>query len=135
MIERTVLSGLLMGGVTFGVFAWMLNEGWELLQARNGILLLMVLFENIQAGNCRSETRSLFRLSPWRNPLLFFGTATAQLLHIAAMYTPGLRDVLQMQPVSLEEWALLLALALPLFLLAEVDKAVRRRSRFGSVSV
>jgi magnesium-transporting ATPase (P-type) len=129
MIERTVLSGLLMGGVTFGVFAWMLNEGWELLQARNGILLLMVLFENIQAGNCRSETRSLFRLSPWRNPLLFLGTATAQLLHIAAMYTPGLRDVLQVQPVSLQEWALLLGMALPLFLLAEVDKAVRRRSQ------
>jgi hypothetical protein len=34
-----------------------------------------------------------------------------------------------MQPVSLEEWAWLLGLALPLFLLAEVDKAVRRHSR------
>jgi len=47
------------------------------------------------------------------------------------MYTPGLRDVLQMQPVSLAEWAFLLGLALPLFLLAEVDKAVRRRSQPG----
>ena len=47
------------------------------------------------------------------------------------MYTPGLRDVLQMQPVSLGEWAFLLGLALPLFLLAEVDKAVRRRSKPG----
>ena len=73
----------------------------------------------------------MFGLSPGRNPLLFLGTVTAQLLHIAAMYTPGLRDVLQMQPVSLEEWAFLLGLALPLFLLAEGDKAVRRRSKSG----
>jgi magnesium-transporting ATPase (P-type) len=128
MIQRTVLSGLLIGGVTFFVFDWMLNAGWDLPRARNGALLLMVLFENIQTGNSRSETRSLFGLSPARNPLLFLGTAAAQLLHITAMYTPGLRDILDMQPVSFQEWGVLLALALPLFLLAEADKAVRRRS-------
>lgn len=91
-------------------------------------LLLMVLFENIQTGNSRSETRSLFRMSPARNPLLFLGTAAAQLLHIAAMYTPGFRDVLQVQPVSFEEWTLLRVLALPLFVVLEIDKALRRRT-------
>jgi magnesium-transporting ATPase (P-type) len=132
MIQRTLLSGLVVGGITFFVFYWMLHTGWDLARARNGALLLMVLFENIQTGNSRSETRSLFGLSPARNPLLFFGTAAAQLLHIAAMYTPGLRDILQMQPVPFEEWALLLALALPLFVLIEVDKALRRKTPKGT---
>jgi len=77
------------------------------------------------------QPTAIVRPKSGRNPLLFLGTVTAQLLHIAAMYTPGLRDVLQMQPVSLAEWAFLLGLALPLFLLAEVDKAVRRRSQSG----
>jgi magnesium-transporting ATPase (P-type) len=130
MIQRTMLSGILIGGTTFFAFAWMLDAGWDLARARNGVLLLMVLFENIQTGNSRSEMRSLFGLSPARNPLLFFGTVAAQLLHIAAMYTPGLREVLEVQPVSFREWAILLALALPLFMIMEVDKAIRRR--FGT---
>jgi magnesium-transporting ATPase (P-type) len=129
MVQRTVTSGLLIGGITFLAFDWMLDAGWDIGRARNGALLLMVLFENIQAGNSRSETRSLFGLSPLRNPMLFLGTAAAQLLHIAAMYTPGLRDVLQVEPVSFDEWLMLLGLALPLFLWAEADKALRRRSR------
>ncbi len=127
MIERTLLSGAVIGGTTFFFFRWMLEAGWTVDSARNGILLLMVLFENIQAGNSRSETRSLFGLGPWRNPLLFLGTAAAQLIHIGALYTPGLSEVLEVQPVSLREWAILLALALPLFLTMEIDKLIRRK--------
>src|SRR3970040_1879008 len=95
-------------------------------RARNGILLLMVLFENFQAGNSRSETRSVFRLSPLKNPILLFGTFIAQLVHIGALYTPGLREVLRVQPVTLGEWGMLLVLALSLLGVMEGDKALRR---------
>ncbi|HWP85453.1 MAG TPA: HAD-IC family P-type ATPase [Terriglobia bacterium] len=128
MVRRTLLSALVMGVVSFAAYVWMLHEGWELDRARNGVLLLMVLFENIQAGNSRSESRSLFQLSPWRNPLLFLGTLAAQLLHIAALYTPGLSDVLRLQPVAFVEWTVLLLLALPLFGVIEMDKAFARRA-------
>lgn len=126
MIDRTLLSALVIGGVTFLVYRWMLNEGWDLSRARNGILLLMVLFENIQAGNSRSETRSVLRLSPLKNPILLFGTLIAQLVHIGALYTPGLREVLRVQPVTLGGWSVLLALALSLFGAMEGYKALRR---------
>jgi len=48
----------------------------------------------------------------------------AQLVHIGAMYVPGLRDVLQIQPVSLEQWFNLLGIALLLLLVMEAHKAV-----------
>lgn len=111
----------------------MLNDGWDLSRARNGILLLMVLFENVQAGNSRSETRSLLRLSPWRNPVLLVGTVVAQLVHIGAMYAPGLREVLRVSPVSLQEWLPSLALALLLFAVLEGHKALPRRSRTAAL--
>lgn len=76
------------------------RQGWDV-SARNTLLLLLVLFENVQAENSRSETRSLFALSPLRHPIVLVGTVAAQLIHIAAMYTPGLRDVLQVAPVRL----------------------------------
>jgi len=134
LLRRTLLSALVMGGLSFAAYVWMLQQGWELAQARNGVLLLMVLFENVQAGNCRSEVRSLFDLGPWRNPLLSLGTLTAQLLHIAALYTPGLSDVLQIQPVSFVEWALFLVLTLPLLATMEADKALTRRGVLAGVS-
>ncbi len=62
-----------------------------------------MLFENVHVFNSRSETLSAFRHNPMRNRLLLFGTLIAQLGHIGAMYTPGLRDVLQVQPVSFDQ--------------------------------
>jgi calcium-translocating P-type ATPase len=131
MIERTVLSALVIGLIAFLAYRWMLEQGWPVQQAQNGILLLLVLFENVQAGNSRSETASLFTLSPLRNRLLFAGTLVAQLLHIAAMYTPGLRHVLHLEPVSVVQWLMSLGLALVLFLVAEGHKVVIRRNRSG----
>jgi hypothetical protein len=76
---------------------------------------------------------ALFTLSPLRNGVLFVGTIVAQLVHIAAMYTPGIRDVLHLEPVLLEQWAATLALALSLFLVAEVHKVfLRRRTAPGA---
>lgn len=95
----------------------------------------MVLFENVQAFNSRSETLSVFAHNPLRNKLLLFGTLAAQLVHIAAMYTPGFRDVLGLQPVSLAHWGELFAFAMTLLLAIEVHKSYRRARRFDSLGI
>ena len=123
MIERVLLSAAAMGSVAFATFYWLLSAGYELDQARNGTLLLMVLFENIHVFNSRSETLSAFRHNPMRNRLLLFGTVVAQLVHIGAMYTPGLRDVLSVQPVAFSDWFILLTIALSVLVVMELDKA------------
>lgn len=127
MLERTVLSALLIALVGFFAYRWMLENGWQTHEAQNGLLLLLVLFENVQAGNSRSETGSLFTLSPLRNRVLLVGTVTAQLLHLVAMYTPGLRDVLHLEGVSLRQWLVSLGLAVSLFVVAELHKVLLRR--------
>jgi magnesium-transporting ATPase (P-type) len=128
MVERVVLSALGIGGLGFAAFHWMLGHGYDIEQARNGLLLLLVLFENVQAFNSRSETRSVFHHSPLRNRLLLFGTLAAQLVHIGAMYTPGISDVLRVRPVSFHEWFALLGLALLMLGAMEAHKAYRRRN-------
>jgi len=127
MVERVVLSALVIGVVAFLLFQSLLGSGYTVDEARNGTLLLMVLFENIHVFNSRSENRSAFRHNPLRNPLLMFGTAAAQLVHIGAMYTPGIKDVLHVQPVSLQHWLELLGLALTVLVAMELHKAVRQR--------
>jgi magnesium-transporting ATPase (P-type) len=127
MLERTIVSALVIAGVSFLAYRWMLDHGWAVARAQSGILLLLVLFENVQAGMSRSETASLLALSPLRNRLLFAGTAVAQLVHIAAIYTPGVSDVLRLERVTIEQWLLSLALALSLFVVAEIHKVLLRR--------
>ncbi len=127
MIERVVLSAIAMGAVAFFLFQTLLNNGFSVDEARNGTLLLMVLFENVHVFNSRSETRSAFHHNPWRNPLLLLGTVTAQLVHIGAMYTPWINDVLHIRPVSLHHWLELLVMALSILLIMEIHKAIRKR--------
>jgi magnesium-transporting ATPase (P-type) len=127
MIERTIVAAVVMGTVSFAAFQWMLDEGWSEDSARNALLLLLVLYENIHIGNCRSETKSAFRLSPLRSPFLLIGTVTAQLLHIAMLYLPFGRTVLRTEPVTLLTWLSLLGLALTVFAAIEIHKWTWRR--------
>jgi calcium-translocating P-type ATPase len=128
MLERVLLSALVIGGIAFGVYQWLLGRGSSVEEARNSVLLLMVLFENVQSFNSRSERLSVFRHDPLRNKFLLFGTIAAQLVHIGAMYTPGLREVLGVHPVSAQHWLELLALATAILVAMELHKFLRRRT-------
>jgi Ca2+-transporting ATPase len=128
MVERIVLSALVMGGTAFALYNWLMTNGSSLVAARNMVLLLMVLFENVHVFNSRSELRSAFRHSSLRNPFLLFGTLAAQMIHIAAMYTPGLSSLLEIEPVSVEQWVILFGMALSILVVMEIYKALRRRS-------
>jgi magnesium-transporting ATPase (P-type) len=125
MLERVIISAIVMGVVAFALFSFLLDQGFDLEQARNSTLLLMVLFENVHVFNCRSESLSAFRHNPLRNKLLLVGTLIAQLIHIGSMYTPWLGDVLGVQPVSFLQWLGLLALAFSVMLVMELHKGFR----------
>lgn len=97
--------------------------------------LLMVLFENVQVLNSRSETVSIFHQGLFSNRFLIFAIPGAQAIHIGAMYTPGLRELLRVVPVTPCQWAQLLLVALVLIALDEVHKRVHlRRAVVANVS-
>jgi magnesium-transporting ATPase (P-type) len=132
IIEHVLITGTLMGGIAFAVYAGLIYLGYEVGSARNLTLMLMVLFGNVHALNSRSETRSLFQIRFWANPFLMCAIPFAQLVHIGAMYMPGLSDVLQLHPISLKEWLIMLGLALSLFVVEELHKCwLRRRTQTG----
>jgi Ca2+-transporting ATPase len=123
MIERVVISALTMGALAFTVFWYQYTiAGVSLEASRNIALLFLVMFENIQVFNSRSETESILKQPLFSNRLLLIGTLAAQLIHITAMYTPGLSDLLELQPVSLNQWLLLMATAFILLVVMELHK-------------
>ncbi len=130
MIERTVVAALVMGIIGFWLFRWALANGWNEAAARNALLLLMVLFENVHVFNCRSEVRSAFSRSPLKSPILMIGMLTAFSIHVSMLYLPIGSTLLGTEAVSLENWLFIFALSLPLLAIMELHKVSwRLRSR------
>jgi Ca2+-transporting ATPase len=122
MVERGLLAGLWMAGFGFTGFASLLQAGVPVDQARNELLLLMVLMQNVDAFNARSETLSVLRNPVRNNPLLVIGVSAALVLHVAAMHVPLLRRVLGLAPLSSTEWIVLVLVALSLIVVMELHK-------------
>ena len=122
MVERVLVSALVMGPLAFMVFFWHMDAGMTESGARNMTLLLMVLFENVHVLNSRSETISVFRQGLFGNRFLLFAILGAQAIHIGAMYTPGLRELLAVMPVTADQWTRLLMVALILIVMDEAQK-------------
>jgi len=131
MIRHTLTSGLYIGGVAFAVYYYLLQAGYGEHEARNLLLLLMVLFENVHAFSCRSERRSAFRVPLTANLLLVAAVVAAHGVHIGAMFVPGLSDVLGIGPVSAGVWLTLLPIAVSLLFVDEIAKLIHRRTETG----
>lgn len=123
MLERTIIAAVVIALVGFGTFCYMIEIcSWSEGKARNSLLLLMVLFEIIHIGNCRSETNSALRLSPFKSPILLGGSILAFLAHMAAMHIPFMQQILRVEPVDFVTFISLLGLALTIFIVMEIHK-------------
>lgn len=130
MIERALLAGSWMAVLGFGLFAWLMAVQVPLDHARNTLLLVMVILQNVDAFNARSETRSAFALPLRNNPVLVIGVAAALAIHVLAMNWPLLQEVLRIEPVTAAEWVVLPLLALTLLGVMELHKwSWARRSK------
>jgi magnesium-transporting ATPase (P-type) len=129
MISESAVSGLTMGGLSFAFFVWALSQGWSEVDARNALLFLLVAFENVHVFNCRSETRSTFRIPFSKNWPVVISVFAAQAVHIGAAFVPGISDVLEIHPISIALWLALIPIALSLLLVMELFKLIWRSGR------
>ena len=139
MLDRIVISALVMGIASFAVFRiWLSDVGAAatnhsgnapLDTARNATLLLMVLFENAHLANCRSENRSAFVMPLSRSPLLLAGTVTALAVHVLAMHLPPAQSLIGIAPISGRDWLALVPLAITIIPVVEIHKWRCRRRR------
>jgi magnesium-transporting ATPase (P-type) len=126
--ERIGLSAVVLAGGTLALFWWELNNGASLTEAQTVALTTLVLFQAFQAGNARSEWRSLFRMSPFANPLLLLGAVAAVLIHAAALYFPPTQFVLRVEPIGLDAWLRIGLTASTILVAVELHKVLRRPS-------
>jgi Ca2+-transporting ATPase len=126
--ERTVIVGLLISvGVVYN-FQLALNEGASLEKARTVAVTTMVFFQFFQAWNSRSELQSIFKISPFSNPLLFFSLIAAFFAQLSVIYVPTLQWIFRTEPITMSEWLQILMVSATVVLVVEIDKWIRRRT-------
>jgi magnesium-transporting ATPase (P-type) len=127
MVQQTLVTGLTMAMVAFGLWYWLLSHGLEEHMARNMVFMLMVLLENFHVFNCRSERVSAFKVPISRNYFLVGGVVVAQGIHVLALQIPFMQSVLKAELPDLTSWMALLLLAATVLVASEVFKLVRAR--------
>ncbi|MGV0641824.1 HAD-IC family P-type ATPase [Mycolicibacterium sp. XJ2546] len=135
MWERTVLVGTVMAAGALYMFHWQLGRDDSLIAAHSVALTTLVIYNVFQAGNARAENRSLFTITPWGNPFLFWATLGAIGLHVSALYFPPTQFVLGVEPISAEAWVRAIAVAVSVLVVVEAHKWVRRRWPLGTSHV
>lgn len=128
MTQQTIVSGLAIGLVSFIVWWYLVDlMAWEESHARNFLLMLMVLLQNVHVLNCRSEMISTFKIAARKNLVVFFGILSAQALHIFALYNPFLRKALHTSPIPFKEWFYLFLIASSILWVMELFKIIKRK--------
>jgi Ca2+-transporting ATPase len=127
MIQRTFLMGTVLALGTLFIFISDLKSGVPLERARTAALTTMVFFQFYQALNCRSETRSIFRMSLLSNPFLLFSMIAAFFAQLAVLYVPALQWIFRTVPLTMTEWLEIVVVTVTIVIAVEIDKWIRRR--------
>ncbi|MCS7079956.1 MAG: HAD-IC family P-type ATPase [Chloracidobacterium sp.] len=126
MMTRVLLGGVTMAILCFGLWVYLMQTGVEVTAARNILLAFFVLIQFFYVLTCRSETASAFTISWRRNPVLVGGALTALAIHILSMNWPVMQAILRLEPLSLDKWLGLGALATIVFIVMEIYKRRQR---------
>lgn len=125
--ERTLVAGLVMAAGTLTLFRWELDRTGSLILAQTVALTAMVVYMAFHVGNARSESISLFRISPFSNPFLLLATIAALCIHVGALYFPPTQFVLRVEPIEPAAWLRIVVVASTILVAMEVHKFLRNR--------
>ena len=90
---------------------WRNTSFVSLERLRTIIFTETVLFELFFVFNCRSETRSVFRMNPFENVHLVVAVVLSFLLQLAVLYVPFLQSLFKTVPLSGSDWLIVLAMS------------------------
>lgn len=122
LIHEVLLSGLVIGGIVFIVWIYLIkNLGMPVESARGYVMALMVFMQNVHVLNCRSEKISIFKMK-WNNPFLLISILLAIVLQIIIMEIESLSTFMQTTSIPIEHLVLLFVCAIPVLVVMEIYK-------------
>ncbi|MCG6860824.1 MAG: cation-translocating P-type ATPase [Chromatiaceae bacterium] len=131
IFTRPVVTLMLVGGlwstaVNIGLFTWALESGRELSHAMTLTFLSLVLIQFFKAYNFRSDRQSIL-YRPFANKWLNLAILWELMLLALIVYVPVLEEAFGTYDVPLNDWLLVVSLALSVVPVLELTKWLIRR--------
>jgi Ca2+-transporting ATPase len=118
-----LIRGLIMGGVTYGMFIYALGLDLDMAYAQTLAFMTLIFGQLVQVFDSRTRT-NLYRRNPFNNPALLWAVGGSALLSIMMVYASFGNLLLGTLPLSPEHLGLaFLVGALPVLLLSAVNEA------------
>jgi magnesium-transporting ATPase (P-type) len=139
LIERILLVSCLMLAGAYGVFLWELERTESIVAARTAAVNVFVMVELFYLFNCRSLDRTMFHVGLFSNPWIWRGITAMTGLQLLLTYSPSMNQLFHTAPIDGTAWALILAVAVTVYLVVEAETWLRwqwnRRARSGVPAV
>lgn len=132
MLSRVALMTPLIAGVSFGWFAWRLDQGVALDVVRTETFTVLAMCQWFNVLNCQSATASALGSRILRNRWLLGGLALSVLLQALVLYAPPMNELFHTVALPPESLLPLLLLASLVLWAEEGRKLVTRLARRGS---
>ncbi len=125
LIMRILLVSALMLAAVFSIFMWQKASGYPIDEARTVAVNLFVMIELTYLFNCRSLTKSMFRIGLLSNPSVLVGSGMMIVLQLLFTYTPFMNKIFQSAPITARDWLLIIVIAVGVYALIGLEKWLR----------
>jgi Ca2+-transporting ATPase len=134
MILSIIVSAFLMVIGTLTVFYAFLEEGKET-RAVTMCFTTFVFFQIINAFNCRSEDKSIFKIGLSNNKFFSLAVGGSLLLQLAAIYVPILQGLFDTESLAMNDLFVCLLTASTILVLDEARKYWMARGRLNATTI
>ena len=98
----------------------------DIVLVRTYLLTLMVIIENIQIFNCRSERLSLFKIPGSNNRFLMISIIITLCLQVIIVRSQEMANVFNLSTIPIENIGILFLLSVPVVVVMEVFKRINK---------
>ncbi|MFA5933247.1 MAG: HAD-IC family P-type ATPase [Microgenomates group bacterium] len=100
----------------------------DMVKAWTVSLTVLAAFQWFNAWNCRSESKSIFRLNSFSNKFLLGSTLIVIILQLFAIYNPLMQNLLHTTALDLSDWLLIVPIAATILIVEEIRKFIYRHT-------
>jgi Ca2+-transporting ATPase len=125
-------EGLMLSVIALGAF-WCSLFMWQqpIEQARTVTFTVMVVAQLVHVFNCRSDRWSLFQMGVTTNHALIWAVVASLTLQVGILTIPFMEPIFKVAPLPIEDWELMVAMALLPLAIVEAIKWFRRQASAG----
>lgn len=101
LASKIIVRGILLGLSVLGAFTTVLGFCGDLSAARTAAFAALVFTQLIHVFECKSESRSLFRINIFNNPSLCWAVLSSAVIVLSTVYIPALNPIFKTVPLDI----------------------------------